>query len=185
MEFFTPVKYRQRCVKRVRTMKPDFQNFLIASVLVAGAVLANRGFEMAFPPAHATAAGYSAAAIEEGAPVSQQRRRELRHAISADSKNLLDQPGYFIQAVLSKPEMVRRDEPTVVWQYRNASCVLDLYYTTQRKDALEAPVVHYEIRAREKGVRDEDVRKSCVRDLVRAHAGVNPVRFESFYRQSF
>ncbi len=166
-------------------MRPDFQNFLIASVLVAGAVLADRGLGMAFPSAHASAAPYSVSAVETDASISSQHRRELRRALSADSQKLLDQPGYFIQAVLSKPEMIRRDAPTVVWQYRNASCVLDIYYTTQRRDAMKSPVVHYEIRARGKGVRDEDVKRSCVRDLVRAHAGVNPVRFESFYRQSF
>lgn len=166
-------------------MKPDFQSFLIASVLVACAVLAGRGFEAVFPPAQASAALHAVQAGDEARFVPSHRRRELRRAISADSRKMLDQPGYFIQAVFSKPEMIRRDDPTVVWQYRNAFCVLDVYYTTQRRDALEAPVVHYEIRAREKGVSDEDVRERCVRDLARAHAGASPVRFESFYRSEF
>lgn len=167
------------------TMKSKFLSFVIAVFLMIGIFSAYRGIEASIRPAHAAGAELAAHAIEEAAAISPQRRRALRRAISADSKNLLDQPGYFIRAVLSEPELVRSDEPTVVWQYRNASCVLDLYYTTRQKSALKAPVVHYEIRAREKGVRDEDVRKSCVRDLVRAHSGINLVRLDSFYRQSF
>ncbi|MCC6597665.1 MAG: hypothetical protein IT559_02615 [Alphaproteobacteria bacterium] len=166
-------------------MKPDFLSFLIAGALVTGIFLVNRGFEGDVIAAHAATSAFSVHEIEKGASVAPQRRRALRRAISTDSKNLLDQPGYFIRAVLSEPEMIRRDSPTVVWQYRNASCVLDLYYTTQQKNELKAPVVHYEIRAREKGVRDEDVQESCVRDLARAHSGKNFIRPESFYRQSY
>ena len=91
--------------------------------------------------------------------------------------------GREIRAVFNQPELVRRDEPTVVWQYRNESCVLDVYFTTRQTKVAKAPVVHYEIRAREIGVDDEAVQGTCIPDMVRSRAqGINFVNLDALYK---
>ena len=37
-----------------------------------------------------------------------------------------------LEKLLGRPELVRRDAPAQVWQYRSASCVVDLYLYPER-----------------------------------------------------
>ena len=87
-----------------------------------------------------------------------------------------------VRAVLNQPELIRRDLPTVVWQYRNQDCVLDVYFTTASPKADKAPVAHYEVRARRKDVADEDVQNICIQNLIRERAGQNFVNLDALYK---
>jgi hypothetical protein len=40
---------------------------------------------------------------------------------------VLGLPADDLEKLLGRPEMVRRDDPAEVWQYRSESCVVDLY----------------------------------------------------------
>ncbi|HRC26335.1 MAG TPA: hypothetical protein PKX87_02770 [Alphaproteobacteria bacterium] len=56
--------------------------------------------------------------------------------------------------LLDKPAYARQEGSVIVWQYRTADCVLDLYVdTTRAPDAqpISSPVVYQEIRDRRRG----------------------------------
>lgn len=163
-------------------MKREVLSFLIATVFVASVFLANYALKRNDGQAHASTAGVSAALMRDNREVPNAHKRALRQKINANPDNILDLSGREIYSVFSRPELVRTDAPTTVWQYRTSFCVLDIYYTTREKTPLRSPAVHYEIRAREKGVSDESIRQACVRDLVRANAGVNLVNINAVYK---
>jgi hypothetical protein len=60
--------------------------------------------------------------------------------------DLVGLDGPSLETLLGKPGLVRRDYPAEVWQYRNPSCVLDVYFYT---DAARLTVTHAEARAPE------------------------------------
>ncbi|MGB0719376.1 MAG: hypothetical protein ACPGRX_02825 [Bdellovibrionales bacterium] len=113
------------------------------------------------------------------APISAFQHRFVR-----DPDALLGVSADDIRHVLHDPEMVRQDLPTVVWQYRSAACVLDLYFTSAFADIAEAPVMHYEVRTRDaKGVA-EVADQDCLRDLVRSHNVVSFLDISAFYKSA-
>ena len=120
--------------------------------------------------------------VEKGHEYSRAEQKNLRRSISYHPENLLKMNGRDVRGVLSEPGLVRKDSPTIVWQYRSESCVLDLYFSTMEKDADLSPVIHYEMRAREKGVDDEAISAVCVREIVQAHNGPRMVGAGSFYK---
>ena len=101
---------------------------------------------------------------------SEGERRNLLKRISRKSDSLLKMTGEDLLATLDAPELVRAELPTVVWQYRSVSCVLDVYLASMYEDAAHAPVVHYEMRARTKDVKDGEVKKDCIGSLVNSGA---------------
>lgn len=184
---FRCVCYRveQRNLKKKETnyigMKRDRVVFLLACV---GAILLFYGHKMVMPQAgrvEASVSAHSDALAEDG--VTATKRRSLRRAVSESPDNLLYMNGQEVLAILKQPEMVRRDAPTTVWQYRNESCVMDVYFTTADESAKQAPVVHYEIRSRMGGMFDDAVEKAaCVRAFVRAHSGLHLFNLQAFYK---
>jgi hypothetical protein len=163
-------------------MRRELLSFLIATGFVVVVFLANYAIKQGDGQAYAASASLSGSLMRDQGGLSNAHKRELRQKMSASSNNILDLSGQEILSVFSQPELIRTDAPTTIWQYRTASCVLDIYYTTRDQTALRAPVVHYEIRAREKGVADEAVKETCVRDLVRVNAGVNLVNINAVYK---
>lgn len=101
----------------------------------------------------------------EGGLAAQRQHRKLRRAVSKNPDKLLRMTGGELALALKEPELVRSDFPTVVWQYRNEQCILDVYYASMEEDVSEAPIIHYEIRAREEGSSGEDISKSCIKSF--------------------
>lgn len=113
---------------------------------------------------------------------SQSDKRALRRQVMYKAGGLSYLNGRDVQAILKTPELVRQDLPTVIWQYRNEMCVLDVYFTTNEPKAFKAPVVHYEVRARNSALRDEDVQDACINDLVRERAGQSLFNLQALYK---
>jgi hypothetical protein len=132
----------------------------------------------------AFASGVMGSGLHNNSVSDLQKIRALRSSISESPENVLDIYGRDVFSLFAEPELVRRDAPTTVWQYRNESCVLDLYFTTQKKEAFAAPVVHYEVRMRDGGAEDvsPQLQKACVRSLARANAGFTAVKLNSIYK---
>lgn len=163
-------------------MKRERLSFGVAATLVAFIFLCNYTFMKERHLAYASTSGISGAMLR-GDSISNARKREIRLAVGANPEKLIDLPGNEILSILNQPELIRSDAPTTIWQYRNAACVLDVYFTTNDKQALHAPVVHYEIRSRAPGVAaGDDLRQRCVRDLVRMNAGVNMINISALYK---
>jgi hypothetical protein len=163
-------------------MKREVLSFLIATGFVLGIFVVNYAIKRDDGYAYASTANLSGSMMRDNREIPNAHKRELRQKISANSNNILDLSGREIYSIFSQPELIRTDAPTTIWQYRTAACVLDIYYTTRETTALRAPAVHYEIRAREKGIPDEAVKETCMRDLVRVNAGVNLVNINAVYK---
>lgn len=121
-----------------------------------------------------------------GAPVGEMRsasRNTLAKEISLHPEHLLAVRGQDVKSVLREPELIRQEAPVTIWQYRTASCVLDIYFNGTT-DPLLAPVTHYEIRAREKDVSDADVHEGCVRDLARKSGRPRMVDVSALYKRN-
>ena len=162
----------------------QFKNLSI--VLACAATISVFALYSAFKPVENTAyaSNVVGAALED---VHGSERvsslRALRRDISQSPENLLDIYGQDIYEVFRAPEIIRRDAPTTIWQYRNDSCVLDVYFTTQKKTAMAAPVVHYEVRMREDAEDvSERLERSCVKTLARVNAGFALVNYNAMYK---
>ncbi len=130
----------------------------------------------------ASSSSFDGRIIVEDGRYSLPQKRSIRQQVLRDQQGLLDLTGSEVRAILDQPELVRRDAPTIVWQYRNDSCVVDLYFTTTAAKASKAPVVHYEARGRTDEVSDEFASENCVESLVRDATPARFVSFDSIYK---
>jgi len=163
-------------------MKRKMLSFGMACVAILGLFVLIHSLRQGEGEALASSSSVSGKTIEDGARYSALQKRAIRRAVMVDADELMGLNGRDVRAVLNQPELVRRDLPTVVWQYRNEACVLDVYFTTASAKASKAPVAHYEVRARQKGVADEDIGAVCVQSLIRERAGQNFVNLDALYK---
>ena len=85
-------------------------------------------------------------------------------SLPADVEQLRGLPAPDLARLLGEPDFVREEPPAVIWQYRGADCVLDLFFYRDRD---EFRVAYAE--ARDRGL----IRVSqsdCYADLVAARA---------------
>jgi len=95
------------------------------------------------------------------------RKRHLSARLRKDVDQILDLSGHDIVQIFDKPELVRRDLPTTIWQYRNDNCVMDVYFTVDRvEDVARSHVAHYEVRQRDTRAKDSVAASDCMQDLV-------------------
>ncbi len=165
-------------------MKRKILSSLMAGGVMLGLFVLIHGLRQGEGEALASSSSVSGKEIADGARYSAVQKRGIRRAVMANPDELMSLNGRDVRAVLNQPGLVRRDLPTVVWQYRNEACVLDVYFTTASAKATKAPVAHYEIRARQKGVTDEDVQDVCVQSLVRERAGQSFVNLDALYKSN-
>lgn len=121
--------------------------FVILAALLSFAAEATRDFTFEVPKAEASAS------MESGiAPVfTKTQTRYIQRALGARHDNLFKLRAAAVRTAFGEPELVRADMPTIVWQYRSRSCVLDVYFKTEDADVDYAPVVYYEMRSRQTG----------------------------------
>jgi hypothetical protein len=99
--------------------------------------------------------------------LSTFEKMQLRRTLAVRPDGLLLMTGRDIESMLKAPGLVRKDYPTIVWQYRSESCVLDVYLASMDEDTQKAPVVHYEVRSRNgKSAEDTPVTQTCLRELL-------------------
>lgn len=115
------------------------------------------------------------------------RKRGLRYRIVEDSDVILGLKGQEVFQLFQEPELVRRDLPTVVWQYRTNVCVLDVYFTAARDDVLKSNVAHYELRSRlehrQKDAAAVDV-EDCLGDLAQGGKRISLLNPGAFYKSA-
>lgn len=158
--------------------------FLVACTLVVFAFVAYQSF---YGDAHNRAH----ASLSEGDQVNSYanydpaHKRKIRSSLKENADALLSLKGRDVMHLFDAPELVRRDLPTTVWQYRNDSCVMDVYFTVGRDDDVaRATVAHYEIRARD--LRSDKVvgANDCVEDLVKRNTRLSLIDVQSVYKVS-
>ncbi|MCB9983344.1 MAG: hypothetical protein H6861_06695 [Rhodospirillales bacterium] len=165
-------------------MRKRYLSFLIALAVICGFFFVIHSVRQESGRAQAAVGGLSVRTIARDVNYTRADKRAIRRAMLAGDEYLLSLKGADVRAVLDQPELVRRDLPTVVWQYRNEFCVLDVYFMAASAKVSVSPVVHYEIRARQKDVRDEDVQGRCLESMVRAQAGARFVSLDGFYKSN-
>ncbi len=121
---------------RVEVMRKNILSFMIAS-FVAVTVLSF--FHIIKGSADGAAMAASGGEIRQGAKDTQ---KDLRKSVAYHPENLLQLAGQDVRSVLKEPDLVRQEFPTVIWQYRNRSCVLDVYFKSGSADVSGMPVVH-------------------------------------------
>ncbi|GJL85193.1 MAG: hypothetical protein DHS20C02_09680 [Micavibrio sp.] len=114
---------------------------------------------------------------------AEVERRNLRHFVHSNPDNILRLKGREVAFAMNKPELVRHEFPSVVWQYRTNECVLDVYFASMDEDVSGAPVVHYEVRSREKHMSDDDVFQICVDKLTAQKNPLVMAKASSFYKR--
>jgi len=162
-------------------MRANILSFIVVCVAIASFFLALHELKGSQGQAQAAAGSVSHVIAKDGR-YSGSDKRALRRAALQSSDALMAMSGQEVRAILSQPELVRKDLPTVIWQYRNEVCVLDVYFAASSARVSAQPVAHYEVRARGKNVGNEQVQDRCLGDLVRSQAGTNLVRVEAFYK---
>ena len=120
--------------------------------------------------------------FERDAQNSVSQKRGFRRAVLNNHENMMTLTGGQVRSILNQPELVRRDLPTVVWQYRTDECVLDVYFTSSTTRLDNTPVAHYEVRGREDA--KEYAADQCLGTLIRANAGhgLNFASIEAMYK---
>lgn len=130
---------------------------------------------------HPTSAYASIGAAGVAPEYNASERRYILRSVAANSENLLKLNREAVEVLMSRaPDMVRADLPSIVWQYRSTDCVLDIYFRSDNRDAIGAPVVHYETRLRE-GHAEGDA-QSCIRDFIPQSYGPRMVSVSAFYK---
>ncbi|MCB1652076.1 MAG: hypothetical protein KDI46_08495 [Alphaproteobacteria bacterium] len=162
-------------------MKRKILSFGSAAAIAVFLMMAAHWLNTTDGQAQASASRFAAGVPEK---YSAGKRRQLRRSVSISPASIVDLSGRDIIEILHEPELVRKDLPTVIWQYRNKVCTLDLFFTAAKDDVLNSPVVHYEMRARSTG---EDVQpaqeKKCMGALVRSGKNnFKPINFQAFYK---
>ncbi len=157
-------------------------SFIGACAATCVLFIALQSFVMIKRDALASSTSFGGRMIVEDGRYSLPQKRMIRQKILRNHEELFNLTGAEIRAVLDQPELVRRDAPTIVWQYRNEACVVDLYFTTPSAKALKAPVVHFEARPRHDEVTEEYANDNCVSNLVRDTTPSRFVSFESIYK---
>lgn len=132
--------------------------------------------------------GAAQASLGAAPGVSAGEERDFSHirAIKAhivqDADQLLELSGFEIEQILSVPELVRSDLPTVVWQYRTEACVLDVYFTASSDDVSKAPVAHYEFRSRDKKGALQVNSRDCLSGMVQGGNLISLLDVSAFYK---
>lgn len=111
---------------------------------------------------------------------AEQRRYSavLENILLRDMDKLQGLHSEDVDLLLAQPSLKRKDGPVEVWQYRSASCVLDVYIDA---DHARDAVLHYELRQRDKAylvaptkVEAPDDQAACFRSILAssgAHQG--------------
>jgi hypothetical protein len=160
-------------------MKKEYSSFVIACFLAIGVFVINNSVR-----------GTSNIAQAEPSPMGQleeayssRARDKISQNVVYSTDRILKLSGRDVYEILDQPELVRRDLPTVVWQYRNESCVLDVYFKASGDDVLAEPVVHYEVRGRSAVA--QVAPRSCLSSLVKSsRSAFNVLDARAFYKSS-
>lgn len=172
-------------------VKPGFAAFDVRSISLWAALvilafsfigLSNNPekFILSMPQAEASASLKSG--VEE---FSASQKIYMVRALQANHDNIVKMQGASLKAVLSEPELVRADLPTVVWQYRSKKCVLDIYFKADQENVDLENVIHYEMRHRDYRASQNDFagqEAACVRSLLPSVTAPRMLSVSSIYK---
>lgn len=89
------------------------------------------------------------ALVEMDKAAIHRYREDMRALLVKEPEKIKMLLGQDFLLIMNTPDMERRDAMMTMWQYRSDVCVLDVYFKPA-EDQDYAPVMHYEIRQRQK-----------------------------------
>lgn len=117
------------------------------------------------------------------APLTEIDRRYITRALSANEENILNLNARAIKMLWGEPQLVRKEFPTTLWQYRMEHCVLDVFFTSNDRDAeFPGSAVHYEMRHRQKSTLSAQDKKICMSNFVPESSGPKMVSVSAFFK---
>lgn len=124
---------------------------------------------------------YSAASSNARMDLSDMSKPQMyRYALSVQSAaannpdRILSLTAQDVRLILASPDLDRRDGAGAVWQYRTASCVLDVFMA-------ENEIRHYEFRSRRLGDETAVDASACLKDLYAARREQIAKAFEDIF----
>jgi hypothetical protein len=150
---------------------------VVLVVTFALMLVAAKGF--VFSPGHFNGERADLASLSK----SQMMRyaRSVQETIAHKPDMLLKLAGEDVRLILAAPDLQRVDQPSVIWQYRTASCVLDVYFTTGKDGSPDAAdVAYYEVRSRAGGDAQPEA-GACLQGLYQERAEQIAESFRQIY----
>lgn len=143
---------------------------VLAAAMLSGCAK-NRPVPSAGTPAEA--AGAEASATGAGKAEEEQEPVQETAVPKPDFPDIDDDPAQLIKmtrddlnGLLGQPDLVRRENPAEIWQYRGKDCILDIFlYNEADQENSPYRVVYSEARGREAGTADQ---RACLNELLRA-----------------
>lgn len=150
---------------------------IVIVIVFAMFLAAAKGF--VFNPAHFNGERADLASLSK--TQMQRYARSVQETAARKPDTLLKLAGEDVRLILAAPDLQRIDAPSVIWQYRTASCVLDVYFTTGADGAADkAGVAYYEVRNRKSGG-DEPDAGACLQGLYQDRAEQIAESFRQIY----
>lgn len=150
---------------------------IVTAVALALVLVAAKGFVLS--PGHFDGERANLASLSK----TQMMRyaRSVQETVASEPETLLKLAGEDVRLILAAPDLQRVDAPSVIWQYRTASCVLDVYFTTGADASADhAGVAYYEVRARKSGEGEPDA-SACIQGLYQDRAQEIADTFRDIY----
>lgn len=150
---------------------------IVTAVMLAVTLVAAKGFVL--NPGHFNGERADLASLSK----TQMMRyaRSVQETLVSEPETLLKLAGEDVRLILAAPDLQRVDAPSVVWQYRTAACVLDVYFTTGTDASADAAdVAYYEVRSRKSGDGVPDA-GSCLQGLYQDRAEQIAESFRQIY----
>ena len=98
-------------------------------------------------------------------PPDQARRAELTTGKALKPEHLIGLHDSDLEKILGMPDFKRKDPPAQRWQYRNPSCLFDVFLYQEKNDADAYSVAHVEARGLDVNrVSDRDCFLSILKD---------------------
>ncbi len=155
--------------RRSETRSSTRRFAVIVAVIVAAGLLSACTQSRKVPSAGEASAGTSGPeAADEKAPVQETAvpRAPALPEIDDNPEQLLAMTRDDLNGLLGQPDLVRREKPAEIWQYRGKDCVLDLFlYNEEGNPDSPFKVVYSEARDLDAQKTDQ---KTCLGALLRA-----------------
>lgn len=129
-----------------------------------------------------TAVNLSSGPIIRTYEIGKVYKSQLLKAVGVNPDAMIGISARDLHVLFGNSDFIRYEGRSMLWQYKNDSCVLDIFFETREGKSQDmAPAAYYEIRPAASDSGEVD-KPSCIRDLLNASAGPYMVGVRTFYK---
>lgn len=109
-------------------------------------------------------------------------KSQLLKAVGVNPDAMIGISARDLHVLFGNSDFIRYEGRSMLWQYKNDNCVLDIFFETREGKTQDmAPAAYYEIRSASGDADDVD-KSACIRDLINASVGPYMVNVRTFYK---